>query len=66
MRQLASAEEPALVVGDLVVIDGEIGVFRVESFVAERLRCFSYVDGRFVVVLAAAVRRCPPGTRAAP
>jgi hypothetical protein len=66
MRQLASAEEPAPVVGDLVVIDGAAGVFRVESFVTGQVRCFSYVDGRFLVVDAAVVRRCPPGTRAAP
>ncbi len=63
-------------VADLVVIEGCVGVFRVERFVDPsatadgsvpvRLRCFSYVDGRFVVVDAGLVHPCPPLTRAAP
>lgn len=52
--------------GDLVVVDGEAGVFRVESVVGDVVRAFSYVDGHFVVVAIAAVKPCPPGTRAAP
>lgn len=53
--------------GDLVVIEGRDGVFRVESvFDDDSVRAFSYVDGRFVVVDAALVKPCPPGTRAAP
>ncbi len=67
-------------VGDLVVIatigaaadgtpDGpwRAGVFRLERVLEDgRLRCFSYVDGGFVVVDAALVKPCPPNTRAAP
>jgi hypothetical protein len=54
-------------VGDLVVVDGVTGVLRVERVLEDgRLRCFSYVDGSFVVVGVAVVRPCPPGTRAAP
>ncbi|MDP2341710.1 MAG: hypothetical protein Q8O67_12195 [Deltaproteobacteria bacterium] len=53
--------------GDLVVIDGLEGVFRLERLVDDgRVRCFSYVDGRFVVVDKALVHPCPPMTRAAP
>jgi hypothetical protein len=55
------------VVGALVVVDGEVGVLRVERLLPEgRVRCFRYTDGGFVVVDVAAVRPCPPGTRAAP
>jgi hypothetical protein len=51
----------------LVVVDGELGVLRVERVLPDgRVRCFRYVDGGFVVVDAARVRACPPGTRAAP
>jgi hypothetical protein len=50
--------------GDLVVIDGLEGVFRVERLVDGKARCFSYVDGRFVVVDVAVVHACPPMTRA--
>lgn len=52
--------------GCLVVIDGHDGVFRVERLVDGRVRCFSCIDGRFVVVDAGLVRLCPPMTRAAP
>ena len=66
MRHDAS-EPTALQPGDLVVIDGETGVWRIERHgEANDLRCFSYVDGSFVVVGVAVVRPCPPGTRAAP
>jgi hypothetical protein len=58
---------PTPAVGALVVVDGEPGVLRVERLLPDgRLRCFRYVDGGFVVVEAARVRPCPPGTRAAP
>jgi hypothetical protein len=54
-------------VGALVVVDGEPGVLRVERVLQDgRLRCLRYVDGGFVVVDAALVHPCPPGTRAAP
>ncbi len=54
-------------VGDLVVVGGVPGVLRVERVLEDgRLRCFSYVDGSFVVVDVAGLRPCPPGTRAAP
>ena len=53
-------------IGDLVVIDGLEGVFRIERVLGANLRCLSYVDGRFVVVDVALVRPCPPMTRAAP
>jgi hypothetical protein len=57
----------ALPVGALVVVDSEVGVLRVERVLPDgRLRCFSYVDGSFVVVDAHRVRPCPPHTRAAP
>lgn len=51
-------------VGDLVVIDGCDGVFRLERLIGPEVRCFSYVDGRFVVVNVASVQPCPPMTRA--
>ncbi|MBM4280945.1 MAG: hypothetical protein FJ137_09340 [Deltaproteobacteria bacterium] len=59
---------PPPAVGALVVVDGEPGgVLRVERLLPDgRVRCFRYVDGGFVVVDAARVRPCPPGTRAAP
>jgi hypothetical protein len=61
------ASEPAVLQpGDLVVIDGEAGVWRVERLVDDgTLRCFSYVDGRFRVVPREVVKPCPDGTRAA-
>ncbi len=37
-------------VGDLVVVAGRVGVWRVERFVDAGVRCFSYVDGAIVVV----------------
>ena len=52
--------------GDVVVVVGHAGVFRVERIVEGQVRCFSYVDGSFVVVDAALVTPCPPMTRAAP
>lgn len=62
-----SAAAEAIKDGDLVVIDGKDGVFRVESvFDDDTVRAFSYVDGKFVVVDVAVVHACPPGTRAAP
>ncbi len=62
-----SATEDDFNDGDLVVIDGKDGVFRVESvFDDDSVRAFSYVDGKFVVVDVGLVKRCPPGTRAAP
>jgi hypothetical protein len=65
MRHDAS-EPAALQPGDLVVIDGEAGVWRVERIGDDgSLRCFSYVDGRFRVVGRDVVRKCPDGTRAA-
>ena len=55
-----------LVVGTLVVVDGEPGVLRVERVLQDgRVRCFRYADGGFVVVDTACVRPCPPGTPAA-
>jgi hypothetical protein len=63
----AGASDRPPQVGDLVVIDGVVGVLRIERVVADgRFRCFSYVHGGFVVVDADVVRPCPPGTRAAP
>ena len=61
----APAGAPCADVGALVVVDGQPGVLRVERILADgRARCFSYVDGSFVVVDAAALRACPPGTPA--
>lgn len=65
MRHDAS-ETTALLPGDLVVIAGEAGIWRVERIGGDgSLRCFSYVDGRFRVVARDVVRPCPEGTRAA-
>ncbi len=69
MRHDASASTEAdrsnaFVVGALVVIDGEAGVWRVERVVGDQRRCFSYVDGRVVVVDLDNLAPCPPGTRA--
>ncbi len=65
MRHDAS-EPAAFQPGDLVVIDGEAGVWRVERCGDDgSLRCFSYVDGRFCVVPRERVHPCPDGTRAA-
>ena len=65
MRHDAS-EPTALQPGDLVVIDGETGVWRIERHgEANDLRCFSYVDGRLCVVPRERVHPCPDGTRAA-
>jgi hypothetical protein len=62
------ASEPAtLEPGSLVVVDGEIGVWRIErALVDGQLRCFSYVDGRMRVVPRLLVRPCPEGIPAAP
>lgn len=68
MRHDASAPHSAtgssFDVGALVVVAGEPGVWRIERFVGELRRCFSYVDGRVVVVDVDQLAPCPPGTRA--
>ena len=49
----------AFAVGDLVVIAGHVGVWRVERFVDGAARCFSYVDGAVAVVDASALGVVP-------
>jgi hypothetical protein len=66
MRHDAS-EPAACEPGILVVVDGEIGVWRIERVLDDgQLRCFSYVDGRLRLVPRLLVRPCPAGIPAAP
>ncbi len=66
MRHVAS-QPAALEPGTLVVVDDEVGVWRIERTLDDgRLRCFSYVDGRVRVVPRPSVHPCPPGIPAAP
>ncbi len=66
MRHDAS-ESDVLEPGRLVIVDGEVGVWRIERAVdASSWRCFSYVDGHVRVVPRDAVHPCPEGIRAAP
>lgn len=69
MRHDASAPEQPQVpftAGDLVVVDDTTGVWRVERVTDGGVRCFSYGDGRLVVVPVDRVHRCPDLKRAAP
>jgi hypothetical protein len=63
MRHDASLGAQPFAVGDLVVISGRVGVWRVERFVdvegRPHARCFSYVDGAIVVVDADALGVVP-------
>ena len=65
MRHAASATHP-FQVGQLVVVAGRNGVWRVEGVVDEQhRRVFSYVDGAIVIAALEQLAPCPANTPAA-